>query len=639
MRGVFLASNDADGSKVFFAASAHKLVDEQARLVTLLLRDGIWHRSDASEQGDYGVAPFAELRLNLQLDNPALRGEDVEKGNREMSLQELRDTEHKLRKELADGLVILEQTRLDATLADPIRLNKLRQIQGHLDFTRSRICRVQVERHKKYAIPFACIIFAVIGVPLGIRGTKSGRSAGFAISIGLFILYYVLLVGGEGLGNEGQMPAGLAIWGANLVFGLVGLALIWIVGRETQLRPLHWLGLLRHRLRRSGSGRPREAGPTGSIELPGIRLLAFPRILDLYIARDWIVIYLAVAVSITAICDIVELFEKLDDFNRNNASLGLVARYIAARTPAFAVITAHISSLVATVLTISGLNRRSELTAIRASGVRLVRLALPLMLLGLLSSAAVWFLNESIVPQTNRRANDILDYEIRGRLPTKLAFNRNWYRSSHDAVLYYTVRESMPEGRVALNRFTLFRLGPQGLPMLRVEAQRAVWEPAEQLWYYEGAVLRRFDHNGLFLEEERTPRIRAQLEARPADFEREISGSEEMNYWQLRDFIATVRSQGNDPTAYVVDLYGKVSFCLISFVMVLVGFPFAATSNRSGKLAWGIVISIVIGVTFFVAYRIGISLGHSDKLGPLAAAYLPLAVYAGLGFSLLLKME
>jgi lipopolysaccharide export LptBFGC system permease protein LptF len=51
------------------------------------------------------------------------------------------------------------------------------------------------------------------------------------------------------------------------------------------------------------------------------------------------------------------------------------------------------------------------------------------------------------------------------------------------------------------------------------------------------------------------------------------------------------------------------------------------------------VISIVIGVTFFVAYRIGISLGHSDKLGPLAAAFLPLGAYLAVGIGLLLRME
>lgn len=639
MSGVFLSSNDTQNSRVFFARTARKIVDEAAGRVTLLLTDGIWHRSEQSVEGDYGVAPFDEVSLNLDIGNPAL-AEEVEKGNREMTLKELRASEKELRADLKRGHEDVARVRDETTETDFVRENKLQQMQQHLSFTQSRIWRIQVEYQKKFAIPFACVIFAVIGVPLGIRGTRSGRSAGFAISIGLFILYYMLLIGGEGLGNEGKLPASLAIWGANLLFGLVGMALILVVGRESQLRPLQRLASAWRSLRRpkgaAGDRSAREAAPT---EPPDIRFLAFPRILDLYIARDWLVIFFAVVLSITAISNVVHLFEKLDDINRNSATLDQVFRYMAARTPGFGVITIHIAALVATVLTISGLNRRSELTAIRSSGIRLLRVALPVMLLGLLVSAGVWVLNEQIVPQTNRKANDIFDYEIRGRAPTKLAFNRNWYRSSQQSILYYTVRESRPDGSVALNRFTLFRLGERGLPVLRVEAERAVWEAAEKAWHYEKATIRTFDEDGGFLEQVQLQRAPADLTEKPEDFEREISDSDEMNYWQLRDFIEIVRSQGNDPAPYVTDLYGKVSFCLISFVMVIVGFPLAAVSNRSGKLAWGIVISIVIGVTFFVAYRIGISIGHSDKLSPLAAAFLPLGVYLAVGFVALLKME
>jgi LPS export ABC transporter permease LptF/LPS export ABC transporter permease LptG len=638
MHGVFLSANDRDDTKVFFANRARRLVDEDKARVTLLLEDGIWHRSDLTKTGAYGVAPFDELSLNLELNTPAFTGE-VEKGNREMTLAELRAAELQLEADIAAGLGHIELTRADPELSDVVRESRLRQMAGHIEFTRARIWRIQVEYHKKFAIPFACIIFAVIGVPLGIRGTRSGRSAGFAISLGLFILYYVLLVGGEGMGNEGKLPAALAVWGANLAFGLVGLLLILTVGRESHLGPLQALTRLWSRPPQQTSAGEGRSRPAARAAAPGIRPLSFPRILDLYIARDWLVLFFGVIVAITAITNVVHVFEKLDDFNRHNASLALVARYIAARTPGFGVITVHIAALVATVLTISGLNRRSELTAIRASGIPLLRVALPMMLLGLAVSGGVWVLNERIVPQTNRRANDIFDYEIRERKPTKLAFNRNWFRTARHSILYYTVREGHEDGRVTLNRFTLFRLGPRGLPILRVEADRAMWNPDAETWFYEMATVRTFDDWGQFQSQAQYETIEADLEARPEEFEREIGSSEEMNYWQLADFIRSVEAQGHSAVGYRVDLMGKISFCLISFVMVLVGFPLAAASNRSGKLAWGIVISIVVGVTFFVAFRIGISLGQSGKLEPLTAAFLPLAAYLLAGFLLLLRME
>jgi lipopolysaccharide export system permease protein len=109
-----------------------------------------------------------------------------------------------------------------------------------------------VELHRKFSIPFACLAFAAIGIPLGIRPTRAVRSRGFTLSLALIFGYYVLLTLGESLGGRGVLPAGVALWLPNLLLSLLALTLFVRAARETVLtHPTvveSWLVMLRLRL-------------------------------------------------------------------------------------------------------------------------------------------------------------------------------------------------------------------------------------------------------------------------------------------------------------------------------------------------------------------------------------------------------
>jgi lipopolysaccharide export system permease protein len=87
-----------------------------------------------------------------------------------------------------------------------------------------RAASLSVEIHKKFALPVACVVFVLIGAPIGMRVRRAGPAVAFA-SIGFFLFYYVCLIGGEELANRLLLPAWFAIWIANLVLGALGLDL------------------------------------------------------------------------------------------------------------------------------------------------------------------------------------------------------------------------------------------------------------------------------------------------------------------------------------------------------------------------------------------------------------------------------
>jgi lipopolysaccharide export system permease protein len=99
----------------------------------------------------------------------------------------------------------------------------------------------EVELHKRYAIPFGCIVFALIGVPLGIQPRRSGRSYGFVFSIFVILTYYISITVSEILALSHTLPTFLAGWAPNLLFGGLGIYLLIKTAKESPFKPLVWL--------------------------------------------------------------------------------------------------------------------------------------------------------------------------------------------------------------------------------------------------------------------------------------------------------------------------------------------------------------------------------------------------------------
>ncbi|MCZ6634558.1 MAG: LptF/LptG family permease [bacterium] len=119
---------------------------------------------------------------------------------------------------------------LDSTSDDaPLQARELRSVMGRLNaddrllaHKRRAADRLWVEVHKKFTISFACVVFILVGAPLGVQVRGSGPAVGAGISIGFFLLWWVCLIGGEKLADRGFVPAWLAMWSPNILLGFLG---------------------------------------------------------------------------------------------------------------------------------------------------------------------------------------------------------------------------------------------------------------------------------------------------------------------------------------------------------------------------------------------------------------------------------
>jgi lipopolysaccharide export system permease protein len=132
--------------------------------------------------------------------------------------------------------------------------NKLKEKEMSIDEIEAKIDKMkkegkdtasqEVEFHKRFSIPFACIVFAIIGVPLGIQPSRSGRSHGFVFSILIFLGYYIALTASETFAVRRTIPPFLAGWAPNVLFGSFGIYLLVKAANDSPFAPSLWLSQL-----------------------------------------------------------------------------------------------------------------------------------------------------------------------------------------------------------------------------------------------------------------------------------------------------------------------------------------------------------------------------------------------------------
>jgi len=119
-----------------------------------------------------------------------------------------------------------------------------------------QIDRYRVEIHKKYSIPFACLIFVLVGSPLAIRMGRTGMNMAIGLSILFFLVYYVCLIGGEKVADRGLVSPVVAMWMPNLIFGVVAFVLLRKAAHEQSVREWTFLSWLRSLRRRHATTHP-----------------------------------------------------------------------------------------------------------------------------------------------------------------------------------------------------------------------------------------------------------------------------------------------------------------------------------------------------------------------------------------------
>jgi len=659
---VFLHQVDQEGHEIVTLGRRAQIdYDRQGGRTEFLLESGTNHTMTPDEPDSYQISRFERQRFVREPDEAF-----------KMKVQLLSRPSPKNYAE--QGLVELAES---ARKAGAIT---------HKD-TRDRVIgAIRVSMHERFALPFACIAFAFIGVPLGIANRRGGKASGFSLSVGIAIAYWVMYTFGQNLVREGSLPPFLGMWAANILLTVMGTLLLVMRERSEGLEldalipeRLRMLTSRRSGRRRvpSAQGAPQQAAPDGlGVDTYGARstgwfrlagalalvalgglsaayvtpfmavgliLLAliflFSTTLDRHILERFLAILAGCLVSFFTLVAVYEFIQLLEDIIQRGHPVLLAFGYLAYRVPWIFSQVLPMSCLMACLLTFGIMSRFNEVTAAKASGTSIYRLAIPVLVVTFAISVLGYVNYDYIVPSSNQQAIQIKD-TIRGRSPRSYrAGDRRWVFGEGGRLFTFRNYLAPPipvlpsAGAGTFEGFSIYELDPATFQMrARTYAKSAAREAGR--WVLRDGWTREFHPDGEFFE--RFAIKTADYPEGPDYFIREWKTPEQMNFTELRKVVANLARRGYATQELTVDLYGKTSYPLVPLTLVIIALPFCFRIGRKGSL-YGVGIAIVLAATYFLMFSATSALGSAGVMPAFLAAWAPNILFAGAGTYLLLR--
>lgn len=508
----------------------------------------------------------------------------------------------------------------------------------------------RVEFQRRIAFPGACLVFALLGVPVGVRPRRGGRAAGLILTLVLIGGYYFLFVYGDHLAEQGRIRPWVGVWTANIVAALVGV--IFLRHIENIRKPSRvvawleslWSGWRAARKNKAAAAAPSPNGPLSLAQsVPGIRqvigagrAVAFPMLVDLYLLWRFFYYFAVLLAGFVLIFDAFTLFDLLADIGRNHIPALTVVNYFRYLVPLMVYQLAPLATLVATLVTLAVLAKNNEVIAFKASGISVYRLVLPLLLAACLLAAGMFILDDTFLPYANQR-QDALRNRIKGR-PAQTYFQpaQQWIFGEGSKIYRY---ELFDPDRQLFGGLNVFELDPETFQMRRrIFAARATWEPTESAWILTGGWVRDFDSDGRVVRYEPfKATLLPELTEPPGYFRREVRQYYQMNWHQLGQYIASLRQAGFDTARLSVQWHKKFAFPLIAAIIVFLAAPFAFLVGTRGAVG-GLALAVGIGVVYWATAALFEAMGSVGQLPPLLAGWAPDVIFGLLGLYFFLRM-
>ena len=497
----------------------------------------------------------------------------------------------------------------------------------------------EIEFHRRFALPTACLVLAMVGIPLGLSARKGGKSTGFVMTILLVVVYYFFSMIGVQMARQGKMTPWFGSWMGNIFFFVCGLVLLWRVDRmpiEIANLTAGWKALLQ-KLQSIGSQRRLGRSTAAEVTAQHRRRFSarFPLILDDMILRDYALYLTMIMATFLVLALVFTFFELLTDIVRNKVPVVMLAEYLWNLSPSLIYLMAPMAVLLAVLITFGLLDKSSELTAMKASGFSIYRATLPVIVISGLFAAGLFIFDQLYIPHTNRQ-QEILRNEIKGKPPqTYLQADRKWIFGQNNEIYYYRVFD--PDLNV-FGGLSIFEFNPNTFQLTRrIYAEHAHWEPSLHKWVFEQGWERTL--RGASIEDYRTFDVATfnELHEDPSYFKKEVKQSSEMNYEELRRYIDDLQQSGFDTVRLKVQLQKKIAFPLITLVMSVLAIPFAASGKRGGALV-GVAVALGIAVVYWVTAGLFEAMGDANQLPAMLAAWAPDVIFALAGGYLLLRV-
>lgn len=356
-----------------------------------------------------------------------------------------------------------------------------------------------------------------------------------------------------------------------------------------------------------------------------VRFLPMGGILDRYLAQGFLRIFAISLVCTASLYLVVDFFDRISAFVDSGASMGTILRYFLYKAPASISRVIGFATLFSALFCLGMLTRTQEITAMRSNGIRVQRIALPLLILSSFVCVFTFIWNEALVPAFAHQAETIFKTEVKNKQQKSLFGTADiWIRGEGSFINI----DNFDSASTTLQGITIFLLNRDLSLRGLVEIPSARW--TARGWQADTITEWHFLPDGKVVNHKASA-IAPPIPETPEDLKLLARDADEFTFFDLRKQIFDMKSKGIDTAPYEVDLQFKLALPLISPLMILIAIPFALRRQMSGSMALSFAVAMLIGFGYWVVAAFCISLGHNGALPPWAAAWIPNGIFALIG--------
>ena len=418
-------------------------VNRTAKTIQMVLEDGTRHKTNVDDPTAYEVLRFERTVVSLDPERVFPR-QGPARGDRELTIAELKARAAELS---AQGLSPHNQI---------------------------------IEIHTKFSIPVACFVFGILGLALGASHRRDGRLASFVVGIAVIFIYYVIMFTARSMTKgtpDSRVVGDVVAEHHSRSCGGLAAALARSIGGPAAAIPAAWVAVAASDARKRrqfadgfvhSSGRCRFAHthPSSSCRLSAlcgpISSTSTSRSATLQVLSMTIV-------GMLGLFYISTFIDLSDKWFKGQATLAMLLEFLWWSTPQFLSYIIALAVLLSALVTIGLLTKNSELIVMRACGISLYRTAVPLVVFGVVGSALLFGLEETLLATANQRAGR-LNHIIRGGSPQTFdVLNRKWVVGHNGEMYHYQFYDPR---RRELNGISVFEFDPGGTRSSPVECTR-----------------------------------------------------------------------------------------------------------------------------------------------------------------------
>jgi LPS export ABC transporter permease LptG/LPS export ABC transporter permease LptF len=494
-----------------------------------------------------------------------------------------------------------------------------------------------IELNQRFALPLACIMLALVGIPLGVTSRKGGKSSAYVVTVLVAFLYYMSYASLLGLARSGRVAVPVAAWTPGTVYAIAGTFLLSRLERPGDFDLGAWLnaqGLrvwkwLQNLLRTSTESVGRPLSARGF----GLR----PMLIDGYVLNGFLFYFGILLVALVSLVEIFTFFELLGDMIKNDISMTTMIDYLWHLAPSLIYQVTPIGTLAASLICFTILTKYNEVTAFKAAGVSVHRLAAPVMFASLVISLLLFGFDHFYIPAANRR-QEMLRAEIKKKpVATYRRPDRQWVYGQGNRIFNFL---HLDPKQNLMSKVNVFELDPKTFQIAhQITADRAQWNDRLHKWVFENGVSQETTATGSnYKQFANATATFAELTETPSWFVKEEKEYKELNFQELGSYIDELQASGLDTTPLRVQWHKKFSVPLFAFIMAILSIPFAFVGGTRGAMR-GVLTAFIIAIVYWTVGTIFEQFGDLNLLPAAMAAWAPDVIFMLGGMYFMLRMK